>query len=187
MFNIQSFSKLTSNFRLFVHKITLPAFAFELLWNLTRQEFVNFCNSAVSRSVSYMLLQLKHSAWQQYNNVAWKCCTSIKVFMYLRTNNAKPAEFSYFPSDRNYCISLPCLNGGTCTNGATSFSCSCPYGYSGSYCQDESKLNIIFLLLHKICGKVPFCFALSEWFDALHDWFTHYIEWCLQTCKHTSW
>ena len=46
-----------------------------------------------------------------------------------------------FALDWDYCASVPCLNGGKCKNRATGFSCSCPNGYSGSYCQDESELN----------------------------------------------
>ncbi|CAB4039500.1 adhesive plaque matrix 2-like isoform X7, partial [Paramuricea clavata] len=33
------------------------------------------------------------------------------------------------------CASYPCLNGGNCSDNATSFSCSCPYRYSGYRCQ----------------------------------------------------
>ncbi|CAB4014837.1 fibrillin-2-like isoform X48 [Paramuricea clavata] len=33
------------------------------------------------------------------------------------------------------CASAPCFNGGTCSNSGTSFSCSCPVGYSGDRCE----------------------------------------------------
>ena len=55
-------------------------------------------------------------------------------------------NFLTFPSDKDYCINLYCLNGGKCTNGASSFSCSCLNGYSGSFCQDESKLHFLFII-----------------------------------------
>ena len=59
-----------------------------------------------------------------------------------------------FALDWNYCASGPCLNGGTCTNVPTSFSCSCPNGYSGSFCKEESKLNKPCYLLFNLTMKV---------------------------------
>ena len=79
-------------------------------------------------------------------HVVWRSCSTSKVSMYL-LYTVEHAQFLYFPSVQNYCTSLPCLNGGTCTNGASSFSCSCLNGYSGRYCQDEGKLHVIFILL----------------------------------------
>ncbi|RUS91021.1 hypothetical protein EGW08_001238, partial [Elysia chlorotica] len=38
---------------------------------------------------------------------------------------------------KNFCESKPCLNGGTCRNGSTTFTCSCPPGYDGSRCQHD--------------------------------------------------
>ncbi|GFR81199.1 neurogenic locus notch homolog protein 1, partial [Elysia marginata] len=37
----------------------------------------------------------------------------------------------------NFCQSDPCLNGGTCRNEASGFSCSCPDGYNGFRCQHD--------------------------------------------------
>ncbi|MEO8797940.1 MAG: calcium-binding EGF-like domain-containing protein, partial [Polyangiaceae bacterium] len=35
------------------------------------------------------------------------------------------------------CAAAPCLNGGTCTNAAASYSCSCPAGFTGTNCQTK--------------------------------------------------
>lgn len=35
----------------------------------------------------------------------------------------------------NYCLSNPCWNGGTCNSYGTSYTCSCPVGYSGADCR----------------------------------------------------
>ncbi|XP_030845526.1 protein crumbs homolog 2-like [Strongylocentrotus purpuratus] len=53
--------------------------------------------------------------------------------------------------DIDECASQPCLNGGTCTDGVNSYSCSCATRYSGMNCSIEDilalALPIAFLLL----------------------------------------
>lgn len=36
----------------------------------------------------------------------------------------------------NLCNSNPCLNGATCQDHITHYSCRCPYGYTGSNCKE---------------------------------------------------
>ena len=44
---------------------------------------------------------------------------------------------SFFPQvDINECGSIPCLNGGNCTDQVDGFQCTCPPGWTGSNCQD---------------------------------------------------
>ena len=33
------------------------------------------------------------------------------------------------------CQNMPCLNGGSCSNGLNKFTCSCAPGYNGTICQ----------------------------------------------------
>jgi len=35
----------------------------------------------------------------------------------------------------NFCLSNPCWNGGTCNDFGSSFTCSCPVGFSGADCR----------------------------------------------------
>ena len=42
-------------------------------------------------------------------------------------------------TDIDECSSLPCLNGGICSDGINSFTCQCQLGYTGSTC--ESSIN----------------------------------------------
>ena len=42
--------------------------------------------------------------------------------------------------DIDECQSEPCNNGGTCINGADSYSCNCTSGWEGSTCK-EGKSN----------------------------------------------
>ena len=37
--------------------------------------------------------------------------------------------------DRNNCSLNPCRNGGTCRDGCLSFTCTCRYGYTGTWCE----------------------------------------------------
>ena len=36
--------------------------------------------------------------------------------------------------DIDECNSMPCLNGGVCSNAAAAFVCECNYGYEGDLC-----------------------------------------------------
>ena len=40
------------------------------------------------------------------------------------------------------CASDPCFNGGTCSDELSTFSCSCPFGYTGTRCEIEGKYLI---------------------------------------------
>jgi len=37
--------------------------------------------------------------------------------------------------DINGCLSVPCQNGGTCTDWGNSYTCSCNAGYTGTNCE----------------------------------------------------
>ena len=37
--------------------------------------------------------------------------------------------------DINECEPQPCLNGGTCTDGINSFTCTCAEGWTGDHCE----------------------------------------------------
>ncbi len=37
--------------------------------------------------------------------------------------------------DINECANTPCLNGGICTDGVNTFTCTCQAGFTGAYCQ----------------------------------------------------
>ena len=42
---------------------------------------------------------------------------------------------SYFNTVIDNCRSSPCQNGGSCSNNANRYSCSCITGYTGNECQ----------------------------------------------------
>ena len=53
------------------------------------------------------------------------------------TTNCKGKVLSYFEctaSAPNFCASSPCLNGGSCVNGASGYTCTCAPGYTGTTC-----------------------------------------------------
>ena len=47
-----------------------------------------------------------------------------------------------FSAPLDFCDPDQCLNGATCVNGASSFTCTCPTGFSGILCQIGNVLNI---------------------------------------------
>ena len=44
------------------------------------------------------------------------------------------SDFVHWFVEVNECDSSPCLNGGTCVNGNTSYSCACLVGYTDPEC-----------------------------------------------------
>lgn len=47
-----------------------------------------------------------------------------------RVNNVKCIPYT----DIDECATFPCLNGGTCTDGVNTYTCSCATGYEGENC-----------------------------------------------------
>ena len=44
--------------------------------------------------------------------------------------------------DINECAGDPCLNGGTCTDGVNSYTCSCTAGFTGKECETSKSFYI---------------------------------------------
>ena len=42
---------------------------------------------------------------------------------------------TFYCLDIDYCNSNPCMNGATCVDNVSSFTCNCPAGYSGDTCE----------------------------------------------------
>ena len=47
-----------------------------------------------------------------------------------------------FIANGDECANNPCLNGGTCVDGCSSYSCTCPSGYTGPNCELEGNLRV---------------------------------------------
>ena len=52
---------------------------------------------------------------------------------------------SLLSSDIDECASLPCKNGGTCYDYINYFTCHCPSGYTGEYCETGDSLFMMML------------------------------------------
>ena len=48
--------------------------------------------------------------------------------------------FELFNLDIDECLSSPCENGGTCTDGVDGYTCSCVAGYTGVSCETSKCL-----------------------------------------------
>ena len=56
-------------------------------------------------------------------------------------DNISNHSYSESFEDIDDCSPKPCQNGGTCTDGINSFTCSCVMGYSGNNCQTSENLK----------------------------------------------
>ena len=57
--------------------------------------------------------------------------------------------------DIDECSTLPCMNGGTCTDGVNAYSCACVAGYSGDTCEiGKCYITQAFFTLYVILGSM---------------------------------
>ena len=61
--------------------------------------------------------------------------------IYVKYLVAMPITYCFYFVDINECAIIPCLNGGTCTDGVNNYTCSCAAGFTGNDCE-TSKLEI---------------------------------------------
>ena len=47
---------------------------------------------------------------------------------------------TFYSLDINECASGPCQNGGVCEDGVNGFTCQCPLGFSGTFCERSKYL-----------------------------------------------
>ena len=62
-----------------------------------------------------------------------------------------PLNVSYrlfFIQDIDECVSSPCLNNGTCTDGVNTFTCTCEAGMQGNVCQEGTSFYPRFNINH---------------------------------------
>ena len=52
--------------------------------------------------------------------------------------NINSQENYSFLSDIDDCANVTCRNDGTCVDGVNNYTCSCPVGYSGDFCETGS-------------------------------------------------
>ena len=88
------------------------------------------------------------------------------------SNNGYTCEYNlphFVISDFDECASIPCLDGGTCTDGANEFICECEPPRIGVYCERGKvkfsnheclfMANIHYIALFPICQKLHFVFV----------------------------
>lgn len=49
--------------------------------------------------------------------------------------NAMVMKLFLYTTDINECASIPCRNGGTCTDLINMFTCACSPGFTGTFCE----------------------------------------------------
>jgi len=76
----------------------------------------------------------------------------------------------------DFCLSQPCLNGGLCISGDSTFTCQCPTGFDGMNCE----LDASFCHLNRPCGSDSFVRCQSfrpnaalQWICVADDDFTY--------------
>lgn len=53
------------------------------------------------------------------------------------------------------CAVNSCQNGATCVNGQSNYTCTCPYGYSGYFCEKQASKHKQIILLNEAVFKSP--------------------------------
>ena len=62
--------------------------------------------------------------------------------IYVKYHTAMPTTYWFNFVDINECVVDPCLNGGTCTDRVSSYTCSCAAGFTGKDCMTSESLYI---------------------------------------------
>ena len=79
---------------------------------------------------------------------------SVNILNVIKDKKVRPLfSFSVFVTDIDDCSPNPCLNGGSCSDGVNSYTCSCVAGYSGNNCQ-TSKLKFSTLRMKLILQDI---------------------------------
>jgi len=50
-------------------------------------------------------------------------------------------------ADDNECESIPCANGGTCTDETNGFTCQCQSGFTGQTCDTGKRIHWVYNIL----------------------------------------
>ncbi|CAH1773908.1 unnamed protein product, partial [Owenia fusiformis] len=75
------------------------------------------------------------------------------------------------PIDRDECLSNPCQNGGTCNNLPGYFTCSCPPGFGGIFCETKEGLNV-----YLVCDDEHRFYADGADLGSGLDWTRVYVK-----------
>jgi hypothetical protein len=71
-------------------------------------------------------------------NVMWKWGVGVGM---LANVKVKISLLIITSLDLTFCLSLPCQNGGTCTNQQAGYTCTCPAGWTGVDCERGTLFN----------------------------------------------
>ena len=72
----------------------------------------------------------------------------------------KKSEICFF-ADINECYSVPCLHGGSCTDGNNSYTCSCTDGYTGINCEIGQYFISVYYFSTTLWSIFYICFFVS--------------------------
>lgn len=64
--------------------------------------------------------------------------------------------------DIDECQSAPCENGGTCVDGANSFTCNCPNGYTGDHMATSPSYTHTHTVFQSLTSFVKITYSLTR-------------------------
>lgn len=104
------------------------------------------------------VIEFKCNCSQLFTILLKMCLLSSEIYnwIYISGFTGNNCELNY-----DDCITLPCLNGGSCVDGIDSYTCQCASGYTGLNCSTDVNECSSSPCANGVCHDLPNAFQVN--------------------------
>jgi len=104
------------------------------------------------------------------------CRTSLIIMSFFKATT--PAVLTHTEIDE--CLSQPCLNGATCTDGDNAYTCTCQPGYGGNNCETSESVYSFIIDIYKWISSLKINYftvaMLNDSRESIHTVYELYVS-----------